>query len=101
MRTLLKAAIVSVLSLCLSAHSVSAVPLFAPHSDESSRAKAALLDSAYRALTQEPAMAELQIVAVAAAQVSRQTEMLSLNLAPGVLLTARRVDSYRTKTGLI
>jgi len=90
-----------VLPFTASTASASAGPLFAPFEDESTRAKAALFDSAYRSLVQDPAMADFQVVAPDATQVTRRTRMLGLNLAPGLLLTAQRVDSYRTREGLI
>lgn len=88
-------------ALCFIASAASAGPLFTPVETGSAHARAALFDTAYRALAEDPAMANFQIVAVDAAQVTRQTRVISLNLAPGVLLTARQVDSYRTKEGLI
>jgi hypothetical protein len=89
------------LALCFITSAASAAPLFAPLENGSTRARAALFDPAYRALAEDPALANFQMVKVDAAQVTPQTRVIRLNLAPGLLVTAQRVDSYRTKQGLI
>jgi hypothetical protein len=101
MRTLWKTTFGAVLVLSFIASAASAGPLFSPLGNNSTRAQAALFDTAYRALTQDPAMANFQIVTADAAQVNRRTRMITLNLAPGLVVTAQQADSYRTKEGLI
>lgn len=100
MRILSKVALAAAL-VCFITSAASAAPLFLPRENGSTRARAALFDTAYRALSQDPAMANFQIVTVDAVQVSRKTRVISLNLAPGLLVTAQQIDSYRTKDGLI
>lgn len=93
---------VAALVLCSFTSAVSANgPLFAPIDNGSTRAQAALFDTAYRALAQSPAMARFQVVRADVAQVNQRTRMITLNLAPGLVVTAQQADSYRTKDGLI
>jgi hypothetical protein len=101
MRIVAKATFAAAWALCFIVSAASARPLFTPFENGSTRARAALFDTAYRALAEDLAMANFQRVAVDAAQVTRQTRLITLNLAPGLLLTARQVGSYRTKDGLI
>jgi hypothetical protein len=100
MRIRAKATFAAALALGFIAVAASARPLFAPLENESTRARAALFDTVYRALAEDPAMANFQIVTADAAQVTPQTQVISLNLAPGLLVTAQQVSSYRTKDGL-
>src|SRR5215213_189479 len=101
MRILAKGTLAAALVLCSFTSAASAGPLFARLETGSTHARAALFDTAYRALAQDPAMANFQMVTADAAQVTRRAQTISLNLAPGLLVTARQVDSYRTKDGLI
>jgi hypothetical protein len=100
MRIPAKSTLAAALALCCIASAASAAPLFAPLENGGTHARAALFDTAYRALAEDPALANFQMVAVDAAQITPRTRVISLNLAPGLLLTAQRVDSYRTKDGL-
>jgi hypothetical protein len=101
MRIPAKLTFAAALALGFIAASASAGPLFAPLEDGSTRARAALFDTAYRALAEDPALANFQMVTVDTAQVTPRNRVISLNLAPGLLVTAQQVSSYRTKDGLI
>jgi peptidyl-Asp metalloendopeptidase len=79
----------------------SAGPLFAPLEQENARVRAALFDPGYRALAEDPAMSDLRVVKVDAAQVTLGAQVIRLPLSPGLLVTAQRVDAYRTKEGLL
>lgn len=100
MRLLAKAAFAAALAPGFIASVAFADPLLEPVENGRLRARAALFDTAYRALAQDPAMADLRIVAADAAQVTRQTREIRLDLAPGLQLTARQIDAYRTQDGL-
>jgi hypothetical protein len=56
-------------------------------------------DTAWQALAQSPSTMRLDLVRARADAVAAGAESLRLDLAPGLSLTAHRLDSYTTETG--